>query len=413
MPDAHYQKPIQAMRILHILDHSLPLQSGYVYRTLGIVNQQRVMGWQPVLLTSGKHHAPGPARERIGEWEFLRTPVPTGLAAKLPWLRELKIIRDLGRRLDDLIDEVRPEILHPHSPVLNAWPAVRAGRRRGIPVVYEVRSFWEDATPSHGTQAKVNLRYRATRLLETRALHRVDAVTTICEGLRADTIARGVPSEKITVVPNAVDRNTFRGPSIPDRALATKLGLCGKTVLAFFGSFYSYEGLDLLLRAVPELRRQRPDIAVLLVGGGPEEDNLRALAQQLELGEGVVFTGRVPHEEMQRYYDLACLFVFPRVSMRLTELVTPLKPLEAMAQERIVVASNVGGHRELIRDRETGYLFPPDAPQRLAEGVLAALADRPSWPRIRARAIEFIDTERSWAHTVARYAEVYGRVLRH
>ena len=116
---------------------------------------------------------------------------------------------------------------------------------------------------------------------------------------------------------------------------------------------------------------------------------------------------------MQRYYDLADLLVFPRVSMRLTELVTPLKPLEAMAQERIVVASSVGGHRELIRDRETGYLFPPDDPRHLAEGVLAALADRDSWPRIRARAIEFIDSERSWAHSVARYGEVYGRILRH
>src|SRR5260370_10492732 len=98
------------------------------------------------------------------------------------------------------------------------------------------------------------------------------------------------------------------------------------------------------------------------------------------------------HEEMQQYYDLADLFVFPRVSMRLTELVTPLKPLEAMAQERIVVASSVGGHRELIRDRETGYLFPPDEPQRLAEGVLRALADQDSLPRIRARAIDFIHT---------------------
>jgi glycosyltransferase involved in cell wall biosynthesis len=191
-----------------------------------------------------------------------------------------------------------------------------------------------------------------------------------------------------------------------------RLGLCGKTVLAFFGSFYAYEGLHLLLRAVPDLRRQRPEIIVLLIGGGPEESNLRALAQELDLGESVVFTGRVPHEEIQRYYDLADLFVFPRVSMRLTELVTPLKPLEAMAQERIVVASSVGGHRELIRDRETGYLFPPDEPKRLAEGVLAALADQDSWPRIRARAIDFIDTERSWAHSVARYAEVYGRILR-
>jgi glycosyltransferase involved in cell wall biosynthesis len=116
---------------------------------------------------------------------------------------------------------------------------------------------------------------------------------------------------------------------------------------------------------------------------------------------------------MQRYYGLADALVFPRRSMRLTELVTPLKPLEAMAQERIVIASNVGGHRELIRDRDTGYLFAPDDPRRLAEGVLAALSDRDTWPRIRARATEFIDSERSWAHSVARYADVYGRILRH
>jgi PEP-CTERM/exosortase A-associated glycosyltransferase len=400
------------MRILHILDHSLPLQSGYVYRTLGIVHQQRALGWEPVLLTSGKHYAPAPARERIGEWEFLRTPMPTGVAARLPWLRELKIISDLGRRLDDVIGEVRPEILHAHSPVLNAVPAIRAGRRHSIPVVYEVRALWEDAAASHGTNGQDSLRYRATRFIETIAMRRADAVTTICKGLRADAIARGVKGENITVIPNGVDRNTFSGPSAPDRALAARLGLCGKTVLAFFGSFYAYEGLHLLLRAVPDLRRQRPEITVLLVGGGPEESNLRALAQELDLGESVVFTGRVPHEEIQRYYDLADVFVFPRISMRLTELVTPLKPLEAMAQERIVVASSVGGHRELIRDRETGYLFPPDEPQRLAEGVLAALADQDSWPRIRARAIDFIDTERSWAHSVARYAEVYGRILR-
>jgi glycosyltransferase involved in cell wall biosynthesis len=185
------------------------------------------------------------------------------------------------------------------------------------------------------------------------------------------------------------------------------------TVLAFFGSFYSYEGLDLLLRAVPDMRRQRPDIAVLLVSGGPEEDRLRALTRELDLGECVVFAGRVPHEGIQRYYDLADLLVFPRVSTRLTELVTPLKPLEAMAQERIVVASSVGGHRELIRDRETGYLFPPDRPEHLAVGVLAALADQDSWPGIRARAIAFIDIERSWAHSVARYGDVYDRILRH
>src|ERR1700724_531440 len=218
------------MRILHILDHSLPLQSGYVYRTLGIVDRQRALGWEPVLLTSGKHYAPGPARERIGEWEFLRTRAPTGLAARLPWVRELAIVSDLDRKLDEVIGEVRPQILHAHSPVLNALSAIQAG-----------------------------LRYRVTRAVETRAILRADAVTTICEGLREDAIARGVPGDKVTVIPNAVDRNKFAGPGIPDPALATRLGLSGKIVLGFFGLFYAYEGLDLLLRALPDMRYRRAD----------------------------------------------------------------------------------------------------------------------------------------------------------
>jgi len=399
------------MRILHILDHSLPLQSGYVYRTLGIVNQQRELGWEPVLLTSGKHYAPGPARERIGDWEFLRTPQPAGLGAKLPGIGELMIIRDLARRLDEVVREVKPDILHAHSPVLNALPAIRVGHRHGLPVVYEVRAFWEDARVGGDALDRTGLRYHATRLLETYAMRRADAVVTICYGLCGDMVTRGIPSEKITVVPNAVDRHAFAGPGTPDPGLADRLGLTGKTVLGFFGSFYFYEGLHLLLRALPELRRHRPEIVVLLAGGGPEEAGLRKLAEGLTLGDGVVFAGRVAHQEIRRYYDLADLLVFPRLSMRLTELVTPLKPLEAMAQERIVVASNVGGHRELIRDRDTGYLFPPDDPQALAEIVFTALDDRASWPRIRARAVEYIETERSWAHSAARYAEVYARLL--
>ena len=293
-----------------------------MFRTLGIINQQRALGWEPVLLTSGKHYAPGPARERIGGWEFLRTPMPTGFAAKLPWLRELKIVSDLDRRLGDVIGEVRPAIIHAHSPALNALPAVRAGRRHRVPMVYEVRALWEDAALSGGTQGIASLRYRATQLLETYALRRADAVTTICQGLRDDMTARGIPEEKITVIPNAVDRDAFAGPGVPDQALAGRLGLIGKTVLAFFGSFYFYEGLHLLLGVLPVLRQRQPGLTVLLVGGGPEESNLRRMAGDLGVDANVVFAGRVAHEEIRRYYDLTDLFVFPRLSMRLTELVT-------------------------------------------------------------------------------------------
>ncbi|MGE3781214.1 MAG: TIGR04063 family PEP-CTERM/XrtA system glycosyltransferase [Alphaproteobacteria bacterium] len=409
------------MRILHVLDHSLPLQSGYVYRTLGIINQQRALGWEPVLVTSGKHDAFAPVRqpapigepgrERIGGWEFFRTAKPAGLAARLPATGELAIVRDLGHRLDEIIADVRPDIIHAHSPLLNGLPAIRAGRRHRLPVVYEIRAFWEDARASTNPGGKPDLRYHATRRIETFVMQRADAVTVICEGLAREIIGRGIPSEKVTVIPNAVDRNTFSGRGIPDLDLAGTLGLAGRTVVGFFGSFYSYEGLHLLLRAVPDLRRRDPEIAVLLAGGGPEDANLRELAAELGLDDAVVFAGRVPHSDIQRYYDLADLLVFPRLSMRLTELVTPLKPLEAMAQERIVVASDVGGHRELVRDRETGYLFPPGDPRHVAEGIVAALDDRASWERVQKRALRYVETERSWVRSVARYAPVYDRLV--
>jgi glycosyltransferase involved in cell wall biosynthesis len=223
-------------------------------------------------------------------------------------------------------------------------------------------------------------------------------------------IARGIPPEKVTVVPNAVDPDAFVGPSAADPELAARLGLQGKTVIGFFGSFYAYEGLHLLLRALPKLRRYRPNMIVLLGGGGPEEENLRRLVDEMGVRDAVVFTGRIPHEKIQHYYALIDLLVLPRVSMRLTDLVTPLKPLEAMAQQRIVAASNVGGHCELIRHRETGYLFAADDADRVADGVLDALNDRASWPDIQARALRYVRTERSWATSVARYAAVYDRL---
>jgi PEP-CTERM/exosortase A-associated glycosyltransferase len=296
---------------------------------------------------------------------------------------------------------------------LNALPALAAGRRLGLPVVYEVRAFWEDAAVSHGASQRAGPRYAATRAVETFALRRADAVTTICEGLRRDIVARGIDPAKITVIPNAVNAAEFAGPKPPDPALRQRLGLAGKTVLGFFGSFYHYEGLHILLQALPEISRRVPDIRVLLAGGGPEEAELKALAERLGVGERVKFVGRVPHGEIGRYYDLVDIFVFPRVSIRLTELVTPLKPLEAMAQRRIVLASDVGGHRELIADGATGFLFPADDPAALAAKIAAVLARRGDWPTLLDAARHFVETDRSWAASAERYRGVYGRLLAH
>jgi PEP-CTERM/exosortase A-associated glycosyltransferase len=398
------------MRILHILDHSIPLQSGYTFRTLSILEQQRARGWETFHLTSAKHTRPHIASEEIEGWKFYRTRPATGLFSSLPVLRELALMRGTEKRLLDVIDEVRPDILHAHSPLLNAIPAIRAGRKRGLPVVYEVRAFWEDAAASHGTAGEGSLRYRATHALESWALRHADAVTTICAGLKSDIITRGVAIDKITVIPNAVDVDGFSGGGAPDKALATSLGLGGKTVLGFIGSFYSYEGLALMLDAMPDLIRARPDIRLLLVGGGPEDERLRAQAKTLGLADEVVFTGRVPHTEVQKYYDLVDILVYPRISMRLTDLVTPLKPLEAMALNKIIVASRVGGHQELIKDGETGNLFTPDDRADLVATILQTLDNRENWDRQRQAGRQFVEQERTWANSVANYAPLYERL---
>jgi EpsI family protein len=159
------------MRILHILDHSIPLQSGYTFRTLSILTQQRALGWETMHLTSPKHARPFVPHETVDGWEFYRTPAPTW-PSRIPVANEIAQIQATTNRLLEIVDKVRPDVLHTHSPVLNAIPALRVRSRRDIPVVYEVRAFWEDAAASHGTSQPGGLRYRATRALETYALRR-------------------------------------------------------------------------------------------------------------------------------------------------------------------------------------------------------------------------------------------------
>jgi PEP-CTERM/exosortase A-associated glycosyltransferase len=228
--------------------------------------------------------------------------------------------------------------------------------------------------------------------------------------LKADIVARGVPEHRITVIPNAVDENEFRFGVPVDKTLKQALGLVGATVIGFVGSFYAYEGLDLLIEALPRILRSRQDARILLVGGGPQESMLRELTRASGVADKVIFTGRVPHRDVQRYYGLVDVFVYPRRSMRLTELVTPLKPLEAMAQGHLLIASDVGGHRELIRDGRTGFLFPAGNRDALAETLLRVLDASDRWPTIRAQGRAFVEEERSWKKSAAGYVAPFTRL---
>jgi PEP-CTERM/exosortase A-associated glycosyltransferase len=398
------------VKILHILDHSLPLHSGYTFRTRAIMKAQQAMGWDVLGITGSRHHAPGPDIETVDGIDFHRCrsratgPGPVG---------ELRNVHALAAAATRLARDFAPDVIHAHSPVLSALAGLRVSRTLGLPLLYEIRAFWEDAAVGNGTGREGSLRYRAIRAIESWAARRADAVAVICEGLKNDLVARGIESAKIMVSPNGVDLSLFGEPLPRDATLARELGIEDGAVIGFIGSFYDYEGLDDLIAAMPAIHAAHPGAHLLLVGGGPMEAALRRQAAASPVCNSIHFAGRVPHDEVDRYYSLIDILAYPRKRMRLTELVTPLKPLEAMAQRRLVAASDVGGHRELIEDGVTGSLFAPDDPDALAAAISHLLATPEEWERRRRVARDFVDRHRNWSSNIARYQPVYHKLSGH
>lgn len=399
-------------RILHVLDHSLPLHSGYTFRTRAILKAQEAHGLEVRGITGQRHNleaaVTGPQEEADG-LIFYRTPgTPAGPAP----LREMDEIEALTAAIHALAQDWRPDIIHAHSPALGGAAAERAARALGIPFVYEIRAFWEDAAVGNLSGTEGNLKYRLTRALETRVAKGADALFTICHGLKNDLAARGIPATRIRVMPNGVDLGLFGDPPPRDDALASELGMMpGAPVIGYIGSFYAYEGVDDLIAAMPLLRQSHPDARLLLVGAGPMEAAWRAAAAALPEPEAVIFTGRVPHTAVERYYSLVDVLAYPRKGQRLTELVTPLKPLEAMAQRRLVAASSVGGHRELITDGDTGTLFAPDDPAACAAALAQLLGHREGWDAMKTRAVAHVRNRHDWAENARNYLSVYHLLL--
>lgn len=412
------------LRVLHVLDHSLPLHSGYTFRTRAIMKAQQATGVDVRGITGIRQQQGGTAttrpgtaadRDEVDGLVFHRTP---GEVSGPAGLREWREIAALARAIEQVCDEWRPDVLHAHSPALCGMAALRAGARLGLPVVYEIRAFWEDAAVGNGTGRAGSLRYRLTRGLENRVIAGADAIVTICAGLRDDLVARGVAPGRITLSPNGVDLSLFGAVAAPDPALAARLGLlagdgtASGPVIGFIGSFYDYEGLDVLIDAMPGLIARQPGARLLLVGGGPMDRALRSQAASSPVADAIHFTGRVPHAEVERWYALMDIMAYPRKASRLTDLVTPLKPLEAMAQGKIVAASAVGGHAELIADGVNGVLFPPDSPAACASALAELAARRDDWDRLRDQGREHVRSHHDWSRNVSRYQAVYQTVLR-
>jgi len=396
------------VKVLHVLDHSLPLHSGYVFRTQGMLGELRKAGIDTFHVTGDRQDGCGRDEEAVEGYHFFRT-----RATRLPVGTQLGTIVGLRARLKELVVRLQPDVMHVHSPCLNGLAALSVARKRSVPVIYEMRASWEDAAVSHGSTAEGSVRYRISRTLETAVLRRADHVVTICEGLKSDIFLRGIPKGRITVVPNAVDQAVIREGPVIHEADLPGLEERNRPLIGFFGSFYRYEGLEFLLSALPRIAQIVPDVLLLLLGSGPEAGRLQTLVQQLRLDQHVRFLGRVPHQLIGDYYRAIGVFVYPRQSIRLTELVTPLKPLEALANDSVVVASDIGGHRELISHGETGWLYRPGDAEDLVGKVGQALTNHEHLRPMRERGRQLVLRERRWAAVCPKYVELYQEMVSH
>jgi glycogen synthase len=401
------------MRVLHVLDHSLPYFSGYSFRSDYIIRMQQRLGLQPVVVTSPKHEDFTAAKETRDGIEYYRLNWPAFYVLPkphtVPLLKQAACVAEMSKQITKLAAELKVDLLHAHSPSLNGLAAGRAARQLGLPCVYEVRYYEEDAAVDRRKLSFNSPLYRLSRRLEWEALKRADRVVTICESLKDDLVARGVPASKLFQAPNGVDTNVFT-PREPDAELIAKYGLQGKTVIGFIGSLYLFEGLEFLVDAVLQLLNQRSDVKLLLAGEGEVEASLRRRIPS-DKYEQIIFAGKIPHPQVKAYYSVMDVLVYPRVRSRLTELTTPLKPLEAMAQQRVVVGSNIGGLRELIRDGETGCLVDPENVAALSQCLTRLIDDANKRQTLAQRAREFVVRERDWERIVERYFEIYGGLV--
>jgi PEP-CTERM/exosortase A-associated glycosyltransferase len=400
------------MRVLHVLHNSLPLLCGYSIRSGAIVRHQQRLGLDPIVVTSARNPNPTTAPvDHVEGIKHFRTVCPTGLP--LPLLRERAVMRTLHQRVEQVIGEARPDIVHAHSPVLVGLPALRAARDHGLPFVYEVRDLWENASVDRGKFGYNSPLYRLVRMLETRVLRRADAVVTICGALR-DELAERVDPRRLFIVENGVDPDAF-DPATSGEPLRRRWGLAGKQVIAYVGMFQPYEGLDLLIRAVPQILARRSTTHLLIAGGSAGESTaaetaLQSIVDRLELRSHVTFTGRLPHATINGVYALADVVVYPRLLTRTTALTTPLKPLEAMAMARAVVSSDVPALREQVRHGETGVTFPAGDADALARACLLLLENSALRRRLGEQARDWIVRDRRWSSLVERYLDIYGRL---
>lgn len=402
--------------VLYLLHNALPHHSGgYATRTHGLLTELNRNGWDvdgvtrlgyPYDMPKMADVPDLPEQELVGEVDYHHLLTGRQIEKKNP-------MHDYVARYTDallpLARAERPAILHGASNHWNGLAAVQTGRLLGIPSVYEVRGLWEVTRGSRDPEWARSDQYQYIARMEADAARGATKVLAITQALKDELVTRGVDEEKIVLVPNGVDSGRFT-PLPRDEELAAELGVSGKTVIGYVGTVVDYEGLDLLLEAARSLRATREDFHVLVIGDGAKLEELQASAAEQGLGDVLTFTGRIPHEEVERYYSIIDVTPFPRLPLPVCEMVSPLKPFEAMAMGKAVIASDVAALAEIVTPGTNGLLHTKGDATSLTEQITTLLDDPELAARLGAQARDWVVAERDWKQLAAVVAGVYAEI---
>jgi glycogen synthase len=393
--------------VLHLLDVSLPIVSGYSTRSKYILINQKKLGLNPFAITS-PHHLSNTEVEFNNGIRFFRTSISKSKALlSLPISTELFYITTVYNKIIEISKSNQIDLIHAHSPSLLGLSALRAGKKLGLKVIYEIRAFWEDAAVASGKYSNGSFKYRAVRNLEDYICRKSARVVAISQAMKNELISRRVPNTKISVVPNGVDLSVFGSEKV-NMQLLSSFGLEDKFVFGYIGTFYDFEDISGLIDTFHKLHKMEKSAALLLVGGGETEGAIRKKLKELN-ADYIAFTGKIPHERVLDYYALMDAVIYPRKSTRITEMTTPLKPLEAMALGKPVICSSVGGLVELV-GKENGFFFPPGNYDALVACCRMLIHDPVMRNKLAINGKERVINKRSWDEIVKRYVRVYDSI---
>lgn len=396
-------------RICYMLHNSLPYSSGgYATRSHGVATGLRDAGFDVVVMTrpgypqdivTGLEQQIVPEVDEIDGIPYRRTFDPPRRSLKF-----INYVPEAARVLEEQYRALRPALVMSASNHVVALPALIACRRLGIPFVYEVRGFWEVTKMSREEDYGESAAYKLQSILEAAVCNKADHVFTLTEPMREELIERSVAGAKIDLLPNSCNPAKFM-PTEPDRALAERLGIPeGVPVIGYVGTFVDYEGLEDLARACGLLKQRGHAFRLLLVGNentsgtetGPITQMIADAAAEAGFSDWLIMPGRVPHEEVHSYYSLLDICPFPRKPWPVCEMVSPMKPLEALAMEKLVVVSSVRALVEMIEDDRTGLVFAKGDIASLADTLERAMASPELRVRLGKAGRAWVEAERTW-----------------